>query len=414
MVLCAVLASRGSQPPDPSDRASSSTGDGTPSPARSGSDDEQGTAIEVTMLGTMSLESAKDYLTEAAHDATSVRNGVIAYKVLYRTVDAGGEPTQASGLLVLPDGDAIEMHPVIYGHGTTSYRRDVASSYDDDFTVSPGVAFASRGFAAIMPDYVGLGDGPGPHPYLHVPTETSASIDMLTAVHNHLATTGRVLDPDVFVAGFSQGAGAALGVGRALDRDGADEFRLAGLAAISGAYSLREHQLPAMVSGQVPAQVAVPYTAFILTSWNRLYGLYSTPEEVFNPPYAHEVDRLFSGDVPGEEMISALPASPDELLTDAGRALIAAPGSAMSDALDEADSVCKNWKPSVQLRLFFAANDEQAVSSNTAACADSFRAQGFTPEVVDLGAPDRYESLRLGTQVAGTDAAADWFLTLAD
>lgn len=169
-----------------------------------------------------------------------------------------------------------------------------------------------------------------------------------------------------------------------------------------------------MVSGQVTAQVAVPYTAFILTSWNRLYGLYFTPEEVFKPPYAYEVDRYSLGDVPGAEMISTCPASPDELLTNGGRALIAPPRSAMSGALDEADSVCKNWKPSVQVRLFFAADDDQAVSSNTAACTDSFRAQGFTPEVVDLGAPDRYESRHLGTQVAGTDAAADWFLTLAD
>ncbi len=372
-----------------------------------------GTAIEVTPVDTLSLDAAKEYLTAAEHDATTARFGTSSYKVVYRTADAEGESTQASGLLVLPDGDSEQrLHPVIYGHGTTSYRKDVASISTDEFTVSPGIVFASRGFAAIMPDYVGLGDSPGPHPYLHVPTQTSATTDMLTAVRKHLAAEGQDLASEVFVSGFSQGASTALGVGRALDAGDAAGFTLGGLAAISGAYSLREHQLPAMIGGEVAPQVAVPYTAFLLTSWDRLHGLYGSPAEAFRAPYADEVERLFSGDVTGEEMMGILPSSPDELLTDAGRALIASPGPAMTAALDQSDSVCRNWSPSAEVRLYFAQDDEQAVSANTAACAESFRAQGVTPRVVDMGAPARFESRHLGTQVAGTDAAADWFVSV--
>jgi pimeloyl-ACP methyl ester carboxylesterase len=365
--------------------------------------------VSVTEIDAKSPTAVKAYLAQTEHQADDVRYGVVAYKVVYRTVDERGRPNRASGLLVLPEGMRSTLHAVVYGHGTTSYRKDVASAYADDFTVSPGVVFASRGFATLLPDYVGLGDSPGPHPYLHLPTETSAAADMLTAVGNHLRAQGRPLAEKVFATGFSQGASTALGLGRALDRGEVPGHRLAALAAISGAYSLRHHQLPAMAGGDVAAQIAVPYTAFLLVAWNRIYGIYHNPQDVFHQPYAGVVDELFSSDTTGEEMMKTLPTAQQALLTDSGRAQLTDPGPALGRALDEADSVCRGWVPSAPIRLYFAQHDEQVVPANTSACEASFRAAGAEPAVVDLGRPDRYESRHLGTQVAGTDDAAVWF-----
>ena len=41
--------------------------------------------------------------------------------------------------------------------------------------------FASAGYAAVAPDYLGLGTGPGLHPYMDLSSEVTASVDMLDA-----------------------------------------------------------------------------------------------------------------------------------------------------------------------------------------------------------------------------------------
>lgn len=89
------------------------------------------------------------------------------------------------------------------------------------FLSGPSIAYASAGFATVAPDYLGMGAGPGKHPWKDVPSETSASLDLLRAARQFTPSTGHTLDRDVLVTGFSQGASGALGLGRALQLGGA-------------------------------------------------------------------------------------------------------------------------------------------------------------------------------------------------
>lgn len=74
------------------------------------------------------------------------------------------------------------------------------------------MTFGAAGFAAVAPDYLGLGKGPGAHPWKDVPSETSASLDMLRAARQFVPREGRILDGRVLATGFSQGASSALGL----------------------------------------------------------------------------------------------------------------------------------------------------------------------------------------------------------
>ncbi|GAA4514369.1 hypothetical protein GCM10023191_082770 [Actinoallomurus oryzae] len=153
---------------------------------------------------------------------------------------------------------------VSFAHGTQSYKEDAPSIGEDDFSSAPAITFGSAGFAAVTPDYLGLGEGPGTHPWMDVPSETTASLDMLRAARAFMAREGRTPQRRVLVTGFSQGASAALGP-------------------------------------------AVAYTTYLLVAWNRLHHLYGSPAEIFQAAYAGKVGRLFDGTTPGQEMLGALP-----------------------------------------------------------------------------------------------------------
>lgn len=359
-------------------------------------------------VGRYDAQQAARTLHGAGFDPARARYGIIAYKLTYRTVDEHGRPTMASGLLALPDDGRDDLTAVVYGPGTTTSRTDVASRWADDYTTAPALTYASAGFAAVLPDYLGLGDGRGMHPWMHVATQTSASFDMLRAARDFLADRHRSLARDVFVTGFSQGASTALGLGRALQAE-PSEFALAAVAPISGAYDFANTELPAVLGGRLDARSSVAYTALMLTAWNRTYGLYDNPAQVFAAPYDHTVPPLFDGTTPGDALFKALPASVDRLLTPAGRRLLERPHGNLMIALGQADAVC-DWAPSAPARLYVAGRDEQAASDNTAQCRK--RLGGEHVSVVDLGTPEHFGSRHIGTNVAGTAAALNWFLEL--
>ncbi len=364
-------------------------------------------------IATYESRAEVDALLTAGHfSAGTNRFGVRLHQLIYRTNDAHGRPTTASGLLVLPINDARRLRTVSFAHGTSVYRGDAPSvAVGDTFLTGPAITFASAGFAAVAPDYLGLGAGTGPHPWMDVPTETSASLDLLRAARTVAARQGIHLDREVYVSGFSQGASAALGLARAL-RSGADPwFRAAAVAPISGAYAMRRVEIPAAFTPQVQPRLAGVYLAYLLTSYDRLHDIYRDPRDVFTPDYAG-IGDLLDASHPGEEVLAGAPESVDALLTEHGRDLLLQPDARFAAALREADSVCE-WVPGVPLRLYFSPGDEQAVNANTTACRASFAARGVHVPAVDVGVDTSYSGMvHEGSELLAVPRIARWFSDL--
>ncbi|MFG2019932.1 hypothetical protein [Actinomadura geliboluensis] len=373
----------------------------------------RGHLVSDTHLGTMSAAEVRTWLAADDFDAASVGYGVDIYRLVYRTVDTRGRATTASGLLVLPRTRAHRLPTVSYTHGTTSYKPDAPSTSGDVWGAGPAVTYAAAGFAAVAPDYLGLGEGPGVHPWKHVPSETSASLDMLRAARQFAPRRGHALDGRVFATGFSQGASSALGLARALQEGADPRFRLAAVAPISGAYDFRGAELPALLDGDLDPKLSVAYTAYLLTSWNRVYGgIYRTPSEVFEDEYADRVEKYFDGTTPGPVMLKGLPGTLDELLKPRGLDLLRDPSGTFAEALRVDVEVCTAWTPRVPVRLYKMAADEQAVTANTDNCAASFGRRGARVDVVDLDDTLYGGSRHLGSNLAGTAEAVRWFAAL--
>ncbi|KAB8163457.1 lipase [Streptomyces sp. 3MP-14] len=351
-------------------------------------------------------------LTAQGFDARATRHGVDVWRLTYLTVDAHGQRTTASGLLALPRTQDRRLRVVSYAHGTEVHRGS-APSVNRGFATAPVVAYASAGYATVAPDYLGMGLGPGPHPWMDVPSETTASLDLLRAAREFSAGEGRELRREVLVTGFSQGASAALGLGRALQARADGWFRLGALAPVSGAYDFGGSQLPALLAGEVAPEWAVAYTAYLLVAFDRSHDVYDAPGDVFRAPYAETVEELFNGEHTGQEVMAGLPGSLSELLTGEGLALLAEPNAELAGALAELDSVCVDWAPRAPITLWQARGDEQAVDANTAACLAALRANGVRAGVRDLGPVDHEGSRHIGSHVAAIPEIIRWFDRLA-
>ncbi|MFE9658869.1 lipase [Streptomyces sp. NPDC005955] len=348
-------------------------------------------------------------LTAAGFGDVDVRHGVVAYRLEYRTVDPHGRPTTASGLFAVPLRSPVRLPAVSFAHGTGSHKDDSPSMRRAAFVSAPVIAYAAAGAASVGPDYLGMGTGPGLHPWMDIASETTASLDMLRAARAFAPRTGHLLEREVLVTGFSQGASAALGLGRALEA-GADRwFRLGALAPVSGAYDFGGTELPALLAGELDPKSSVVYAAYTLVAFNRLHPVYEDPGEVFRAPYDRTVEALFDGAHTGEQLMRGTPGTLDALLTEHGRDLLARPTGGLAAALRETDAVCTDWVPRAPVRLYVATGDEQAVTANTDRCRTALLGNGVDAPVIDVGAVDHRGSRHLGSNVAATSAIVRWF-----
>ncbi|WP_328942030.1 lipase [Streptomyces sp. NBC_00250] len=375
----------------------------------------RGTLVSAVKLYTLdSAQAVTDELGRAGFDGDVVEHGVVAYRLVYRTIDAQGRPTTASGLLALPLSGERRLRVVSFAHGTGSHKDDSPSMRRGAFVSAPVIAHASAGAAAVGPDYLGMGVGPGPHPWMDIESETTASLDMLRAARSFAPRTGRVLEREVQVTGFSQGASAALGLGRALQAGEDRWFGLGALAPVSGAYDFGGSELPALLAGRLEAKSGVLYAAYTLVAFNRLHPVYDRPDEVFKAPHADTVEALFDGAHTGEQLMRGTPGTLDALLTAHGRELLARPTGGLAAALRDTDAVCRDWAPRTPTRLYAATGDEQAVTANTTVCRTEFLKRGVDVPVVDLGPVDYHGSRHLGSNVAATTEIVRWFEQLRE
>ncbi|MCY0978280.1 T9SS type A sorting domain-containing protein [Chryseobacterium wangxinyae] len=137
--------------------------------------------------------------------------GLKAYKITYYTKNENNNLVKATGLLMYPNVN-YKLSTVVSDHGTTDSRDNVPSNLRGvlyaGFVVE--LSYVLNGYILMAPDYVGMGSGEGVHPYVHYPTEASATIDFVTAANKVLTQLNVKRYDEYFLAGYSQGAHAAM------------------------------------------------------------------------------------------------------------------------------------------------------------------------------------------------------------
>ncbi|WP_223608153.1 T9SS type A sorting domain-containing protein [Chryseobacterium sp. OSA05B] len=137
--------------------------------------------------------------------------GLKGYKITYYTKNENNVLVKATGLLMYPNVN-FKLSTVVSDHGTTDSRDNVPSNFKGALTAGFVVelSYVLNGYILMAPDYVGMGTGDGVHPYVDYATEAGATIDFVTAANKVLAQQGIKRYDEYFLAGYSQGAHAAM------------------------------------------------------------------------------------------------------------------------------------------------------------------------------------------------------------
>lgn len=363
---------------------------------------ERGALVGVQPIARLSASQAAKTLRASGLPTGRVRRGVSAYRLRYMTVGVDHAATTASTLLVLPHGTG-RLPTVAYEHGTLVRRTDAPSQGLDSLASSAAVLYGAAGFATVAPDYLGLGSGAGRQAYLHAVSEAGASIDALRAASTFARRRRRRLDTRVLVTGFSQGGHAAMALGQALQRRAAPRLRLRALAPVSGVFDLQRAEIPAILDGRMDGRLSAYNVSALLTSWEPIYHLYGSLDDVISPDYTEPVRRLFDGRHDDSQILAAMPTRFSDLLTPAGLDALGHARGGLLAGLRANDATCR-WKSRTPVRLYAASGDRAVTSANSRHCARELRKRQAHVRVIQLGALDHFPSM-----FAATPQVLSWF-----
>ncbi len=302
--------------------------------------------------------------------------GVQLQKVVYETVGPLGARIQASGLLVLPQNPGKPLPVMSYQHGTLARKTEAPSSMDtQNAEVFVGIAFACSGYAAVLPDYLGMGDSPGIHPYHHATSEATACVDMLRAAKAVCASQGVALTEQLFICGYSQGGHATMAFHRELEAFHADEFAITASAPMAGAYDLSGVTAADFLSGRHAPNPY--YFALLLAAYQDVYHLADSLSSLLVPPYQTTLPPLLIGDTTGSGINAAMPASAVDIVRPE---FIAAFRTNSNHPLAVAlrDNDLYLWRPAAPMRLYHCGGDQDVIFANSIVATNSFAQLGAT------------------------------------
>ncbi len=170
-----------------------------------------------------------------------LRGSLNLYKVVYRSVDANGRNAVLSGLVVIPANGAPKGI-VVFNHGTTVYNGHMPSrltaAIKGTEPETAMLAFASGGYAIVMPDYIGQGDHTGGHPYPANVVNARAGIDLIKPAREIGRKNNVTIGSQLYVTGYSEGGGVAMAQLRELEGSSDPAYRVDAAAPASGPYDL--------------------------------------------------------------------------------------------------------------------------------------------------------------------------------
>lgn len=158
--------------------------------------------------------SAESIYKQMAKLYRNTHNHYVTFPVAYWSQTPQGDSLMVSGRVYLPKQRYLNGI-VIACHYTICSDAEAPSN-----TFSMESMFTTKGYAVIMPDYVGYGlSNEELHPYLHWRNAAQTAVDLLNNMPSLLDYYGYSYPKDVVVSGYSQGGSVALGVARMIEEN---------------------------------------------------------------------------------------------------------------------------------------------------------------------------------------------------
>ena len=334
---------------------------------------ERGKVLSAARIQTLTTNLIAFLLAEAG-SSLQPQYGVEVHKIVYETLDSVGAITQASGVLAVPLNPGKALPLASYQHGTLVLDSEAPSaSALGEWVI--GVAFATTGYAAVVPDYLGLGDSPGLQLYHHARSEATACVDLLRAARTWCASNNVELNDQLFLAGYSHGGHVTMALHRELEAFHTNEFTIAASAPMAGAYDLSGTTLADALSGRPMPNPY--YFGLLLAAYQDVYHFADSLADVLASPYDTTLPPLLTGTNSSSQINAAMPS----VVTNAFKPEVVAalqndPNYPLRVALWDNDLY--RWTPRAPMRLYHCGGDQDVVPANSQVAYDSFRARGAT------------------------------------
>ena len=206
----------------------------------------------------------------------------VTFPVAYWCTDPQGDSLLVSGRVYLPKRRYLNGI-MIACHYTMTSDAEVPSN-----ALSMESLFTMKGYAVIMPDYVGYGlSRDEVHPYLHWRSAAQTAVDLLNCMPELLDYYGYSYPVDVVVAGYSQGGAVALGVTRMLEELDST-WMVRKLYAGAGPYDPAGTYLYSMERNEMGIPAAIP---LIVMGLNDAYDLGFELKDFFLEPLLSNYDE---------------------------------------------------------------------------------------------------------------------------
>lgn len=320
------------------------------------------------------------------------------YRLTYRTQLPDGSPILASGVVYVPSQPKTATYPLLSLQHATVYDHAQAPSalnlHQANFNYS--VYFACQGYITVCPDYIGYGKSSQyQHPYEHRKSLAQATVDMLRATKEFLASKEKRWNEQVFLAGYSEGGYATLAALKMLQEQAPSEFEVTASSCGSGPYATTSF-FKYLTSQPSLGKLANYLYVWQVLSYDEFYRLYKPVSFYFKEPYASQI----RADLKNAQKIEA---SFHELCTQEFKAALADPRSELAKAF--ADNDLSGWKPTTPLYLLHGDQDEYIAYLNTTEVMKSMLALGSTQSVLTR-IPNGYH---IPTEVTYLKRTLQWF-----
>lgn len=328
--------------------------------------------VEATAVGEISREQIVTAANSLVPGLGNVaKTGVKLYRVTYKTKNVDGTDIMASGAIILPVGD--QEYPMLsVQHGTIWDDASAPSNFSAGTEVTEfGGIFASLGYIAVFPDYIGYGASKHlPHPYEHRESLATACLDMLRAAKEFVAkSNGYKWNNKLYISGFSEGGYATLSLQKKLEETAGGEFDLRASTCGAGAYNKTAFMKHLVNS---PTHGIASYNRsylWVILSYNRIYNLNYPVSHFFKEPFASEIEK--------KQYLADLKGSFNGMLKDE---FIKGVNDGNEKKFIEAiaDNDLLDWKPVTPTQLYHGTADELVFYFNSETAYKAMKAKGAT------------------------------------
>jgi len=333
----------------------------------------QGDLVSSVFLNTTTQSQAASFLAGSGFTGVAAKYDVDNYKITYKTLDAGGNLINASGLVCVPRKPGMAASPFVsIQHGTITLHSDAPSALSLR-TSGTGIVAASLGYIAAMPDYVGYGDSSNTfHPYQHASTLASATVDMVRAARKFLSlpTVSVALNGQLFLTGYSEGGYATLATQQLMESL-PTEFSITASEPGAGSYDMINTAITILNESVLPEPALA---AFFVKAYDAIYGL-SRIASIFQAPYVNVVNTYFDGTRDIHTISMALTSDTASLFNTQFLTDFRGSGETNVKAVIAENNIY-DWAPKSPTRLFHGVDDDIVPYANATTAFNAMTANG--------------------------------------